>query len=198
MTSTSTKRHGSATPEGVGESATDSQAAFQLDPDEVRAYLRQGKPLKDLVGLGDQIWETMYEFGYHSFKNGQFAMAEYWWQHASLFDPLRGRNWISLGVACVRQQKYEEALNAFSLAVRNGSDNPWAPLHAAECHLRRDDIAKATKALECAESWAGNSDEHELILKRIAMLRRGISKREGFLAADVPETTADPGAPTTL
>lgn len=149
----------------------------ELNPEEVAECMRTGRPIKELLGLGDEVWETMYDFGYRNFINAQYELAEYWWTQTCLFDSMRDRNWIALSVACKRQNKYEQALNALSLAVHNGSTNPWAPLHAAECHLQLDHLQQATLALKDVDAWADNSDDKEMILKRAKMLRRGIERR---------------------
>lgn len=172
-----------ATEQKPVEAANDSVAAdagppTTLDPKMVRQYVQEGRPLKELIGLPDNVWETMYDFGYRNFQNGQLAVAEYWWTQVCLFDSANDRNWIALGVACKRQLKFQDAINAFSLAVHNGSTNPWGPLHAAECYLQMNDLFRAGKALDSAAEWAGNSDEQDVIVQRIAMLRRGIERKK--------------------
>lgn len=180
-----------ATKEAVSKATKHSQSTntsspeMKLDPQELAEYMRSGRPLKDLLGLGDHIWETMYDFGYRNFANGQYELAEHWWTYTCMFDSKRERNWIALGVACKRQKKYEKALDAFSLAVHFGSTNPWAPLHAAECHLLKDSLSQAAGALDDAEAWAANIEEKDVILKRAKMFRRGIRKRLEKLS---PET----------
>jgi tetratricopeptide (TPR) repeat protein len=171
----------------IDQPAPDASApSGAIDPNAIKECLDSGRPLKDLLELGDHVWETMYDFGFRNYQMGQFAAAEYWWGYTSLFDSERDRNWVSLGMAYQRQQKYQEAVNAFSLAVHHGGENPWAPLHAAECHLQLQNVDKAANALDCAEEWIGNGNEQELLRKRIAMLRRGIRKRQQRLAAGAP------------
>ena len=148
-----------------------------LNPEDVMECLRTNRPIKELLGLGEDVWETMYNFGYRNFINAQYELAEYWWTQTCLFDSQRDRNWIALGVALKHQNKYEQALNAFSLAAHNGGTNPWAPLHAAECHLQLNRPSHASMALRDVDAWADNSDQKEMILKRAKMLRRGIERR---------------------
>lgn len=194
MASTTTE---TTTPTSAGKSEVPPQQApaiSALDPDEVAACLRTGRPVKELLGLGENIWETMYGFGFRNFINAQYELAEYWWTQTCLFDSARDRNWIALGVACKRQRKYEQALNAFSLAVHNGSTNPWAPLHAAECHLQLHRPRQASLALDEVEAWAANSDDQELILKRAAMLRRGIRRRLEKSSAPQEKSSQSPSS----
>ncbi|MCD0457896.1 tetratricopeptide repeat protein [Roseiconus lacunae] len=150
----------------------------ELSPELVAQHLAEGKPLKDLLGIGDGVWEAMYDFGWRNFQNAQFEAAEFWWTQTSLFDSGRERNWIALGVACKKQQKWEQALNAFSMAAHHGSKNPWVPLHAAECLLQLSRIQRAKQALETADTWIQGHSDAVIIAKRIAMLRRGIQRRD--------------------
>ena len=166
-------------PETPGQESDD--AAFQIpefDPAIVAECLKDGRPLKELVNVDDRVWETMYDFGYRNFLNGQFAAAEYWWTQACLFESNRDRNWIALGVACKKQNKFTEALNAFSLAAHHGSTNPWSPMHAAECLIQLGQYAKAKMALDNAEEWLDNVEVASQLRQRIAMLRRGLERRE--------------------
>lgn len=176
-----------ATLEG---SPSQALKALQIDAEQMQAYITSGQPLKELLDLGDHVWETMYDFGFRNYQNGQFAMAEYWWIHTCLFDCRHDRNWIALGMAYQRQQKYEQALNAFSLAVHHGSTNPWAPLHAAECHLQLMNPDKAASALDCAQRWIGNADQPDLIRKRVAMLRKGVQRHQERLVGSSQSAAA--------
>lgn len=176
--------------EPLAESSTEGDGDVAIDPSAIKACIDSGRPLKDLIDLGDHVWETMYDFGFRNYQKGQFEAAEYWWVHTCLFDPEQDRNWISLGMAYQRQQKYEKALNAFSLAAHHGSTNPWVPLHAAECHLRQKNFAKAASALDSADTWVGNHQQQELLTKRIAMLRKGIRKQQERLSASASNADA--------
>ncbi|MEW4486740.1 tetratricopeptide repeat protein [Thalassoglobus sp. JC818] len=149
-----------------------------FDPEEVARCLKEGRPLKELVDFDDRVWETMYDFGFRNFQNGQFSAAEYWWTQCCLFESHRDRNWIALGVACKKQNKFSEALNAFSLAAHNGSKNPWAPLHAAECLIQLAEFDKAALALNDAEEWLNSSKDPSQLQSRITMLRRGLERRK--------------------
>lgn len=189
MASATTEKSVESSMEDATAQGDQTPAIPALDPDQVAECLRAGRPIKELLGLGDDVWETMYDFGYRNFINAQYPLAEYWWTQTCLFDSEKDRNWIALGVACKRQKKYEQALNAFSLAVHNGTTNAWAPLHAAECHLQLNQPLRASTALDDVEAWAENSDDKDVILQRAKMLRRGIQQR---LAKKQPPTAAAP------
>lgn len=176
-------------PEEVTPAAS-NQVDAALNADAIKECLDAGRPIKELLDLGDHVWETMYDFGFRNFQKGQFEAAVYWWVHTCLFDSDRERNWISLGVAYQRQRKYEQALNAFSLAVHHGSKNPWVPMHAAECHLQMKNPTKAASALDCADDWAGDDEHQALLRKRIALLRKGVRKQQNRLPAQKTVTSS--------
>ncbi|MEW4561513.1 hypothetical protein AB1K70_03245 [Bremerella sp. JC770] len=155
---------------------------FRFDQVNLERYIHEGRPLKELVDVDNQVWESMYDFGFRNFQNGQFALAEYWWTQACLFDSARDRNWIALGVACQKQGKKEQALTAFSLAMHFGSTNAWAPLHAAECLMQMGKFRKAESALSDAESFLQNSPHQEKIAHKIALIRRGLKRNNEKLS----------------
>jgi len=83
--------------------------------------------------------------------------------------------WKALGSVHKMTGNHDEAAAAYRLAVATGINDPWVPVHAAECllHLRNFDDARS--ALKDAELAAAGAGSDAVILKnRIGALMKSV------------------------
>ncbi len=152
--------------------------------DQIVSCLAEGQPLKSLFAVADDQWEVFYHRAFLMYKYGRNEEAEPLFRLLCLSDPQQEKYWIALGVVQQQLRKHTEALGSFLEAVRYGSRNPWAALHAAECYLllKRDDLAM--KQLTKASDWVLGSPDAKRILKRMNVLMQSIRNRAGDEAPD--------------
>jgi type III secretion system low calcium response chaperone LcrH/SycD len=133
------------------------------------AALAGGAAYREIAGLDEDEMEAIYGVAYHAHEQGQHADAERTFRVLCLYDHRNERYWLGLGAARQAQRDFEGAIQAYSALAEMGSQNPLAPLHAAECYIALGMIEEAASALSAALDWAPNGDR-DTVRKRIEVL----------------------------
>ena len=149
----------------------DSDLSNEEVIDKALAVLKGQLQLKDVRGITDQEMEAAYANGYAMFRAGNYEKAEAMFSFLATFDTMEKKYWTALGATRFNQQKFDDAINAYSQAVMIDVDDPALLIKLAQCHLGRGDKETAAGALEAAQEIASGKPEHAKHLGRIdAML----------------------------
>ena len=143
----------------------------------IQRQYEKGQPLQSLAPNHRRAWEIIYYQAHQFYKFERYKQAEDLFTLLCMSDPKQERYWLGLGLAQHRQQRYAEALQAYSEAINTGGDNPWCALHSAECHLKTNAYESARNALNVAEIWARGDEDIGALTVRIAGLRKILERR---------------------
>lgn len=103
--------------------------------------------------------------GYHVARN-EWDDAIPWLRRAVAINPLMGRTWFLLGCACVREEKWIDARDAFARCVSIDEDDAESWNNLASVYLR---MGTSGLTLATATSGDGNEEEDELSLTEVGL-----------------------------
>ena len=95
--------------------------------------------------------EILYGTSCGLYETGDYAEAAGFFTQLVLHEPFQELYWRGLASAQQMEEKYQEALHAWSLVALLVDTDPLPHFHAAECLLSLNDKPQAVKALQCAE-----------------------------------------------
>lgn len=122
----------------------------------------------------------LYETAYHFYQGGQYAEAQYVFRLLTCLDTENPVHWMGLGSSLKMQNKYEEAVNAFSAAavLEEVDSNPMSHAYAAECLYAIGDHERAKEALNSAKIIAKKKKVPGLIKQLKFLEERWFQKKE--------------------
>lgn len=135
--------------------------------------------LGDVKGMSEQELEAVYTVAYNLYGQNRNAEAEKLFRFLCLYGHLDKRFWMGLGACLQQQQKYEEAVQAYSYMAILDVENPYPPLHAAYCYLALNDFEKAESGIEAALHWAGDKEEYDQVRTKAELLCTILDQKKG-------------------
>ncbi len=96
--------------------------------------------------------ETVYAAAFGNYELGSYAEASSLFTALVLASPFKESHWRGLASSRQMEEKYQEALQAWSLVALLAEHDPLPHFHAAECLLTLRNAGEAIKALNCAET----------------------------------------------
>ncbi len=140
--------------------------------------LEKGGTLGDIKGFTPEEVEAVYALAYNLFQQQKYEDAEKLFQFLCFYEHLDKRFWMGLGGCRQHLKQYEGAIDAYSVLGMLDMENPYPPLHAADCYVALGDMEKAESALEAAIHWSGDDDRYQEVKSRAALLLEAIGKSE--------------------
>lgn len=140
--------------------------------DMARAFIEEGGTIGMVRGFSDTDLEEFYSAAYALYDHGKYEKAQTLFRFLCLHDHLRKRNWMGFGATCQVQQKFNDAVTAYSVAVMLDHRDPWPHLHAGECYMSVRNWGDARNALRAALGFAGNKTKYSRLKKRAKNLLR--------------------------
>ena len=160
-------------PEAAANEAPQKNAADMTR----EAVMDKGYAWKHVTEIDETQMEAVYALAYRHFNHGQYAKAEQLFKFLYSLDHYDSRFPIGLGAARQKQQKYNDAVNAYSAAAGIDIENPVPPLRSAECYMAQQDYELAKKAAKAAIYWAEGKPEHQKTRARADLILKGIEAR---------------------
>ncbi len=140
----------------------------------IQEVLENGGTLGDLKGFTPEEMEAVYSLAYNLHQQGRFEEAEKLFQFLCFYEHLDKRFWMGLGACRQQLKRHREAIEAYSVLGMLDMENPYPPLHAADCYVALGDMEKAESALEAALHWSGERPEYAEVKSRAGLLLRAI------------------------
>ncbi|HEB77286.1 MAG TPA: CesD/SycD/LcrH family type III secretion system chaperone [Methylothermaceae bacterium] len=144
----------------------------------IQEILENGGTLGDLKGFTPEEMEAVYSLAYNLHQQGRFEEAEKLFQFLCFYEHLDKRFWMGLGACRQQLKQYQGAIDAYSVLGMLDMENPYPPLHAADCYAALGDVEKAESALEAAIHWSGDKPEYAEVKNRAELLLRAIKTHE--------------------
>jgi type III secretion system low calcium response chaperone LcrH/SycD len=142
-------------------------------------YAADAAGLKDLISLRESDVEFLYKLAYNFFGQSRYAEAQPFFALLAMYDAHETRFWLGLGECRQRQSEYNDALAAYSMAIRAGSGDYRPALHMAECLVASAQFEAALQLLDIAKKELGDEAENKTaVVDRIARLRRVANQRK--------------------
>ena len=118
----------------------------QLDLDTLMDGMLKGELLQEQLGVSDELLDKCYKIGCRYLDDRKFEEA------ADIFVVLVSINayvpefWMRLGNAESGKREYDDALQAYFMAILYDADDPFPHVYAAEVYLH---LKKFDEAIEC-------------------------------------------------
>lgn len=113
--------------------------------------------------------ETVYAAAFGNYELGSYAEASSLFTALVLANPFQESHWRGLASSRQMEEKYQEALQAWSMVALLAEHDPLPHFHAAECLLTLRNAKEALKALNCAETRL--SKEEPALRSKIELLK---------------------------
>lgn len=106
--------------------------------------LSQGKTYRQLLEISDEAMQEFYAIAQSYAENKQYEEAADCFLFLSSLEPMTSNLWLRLGNAEQGCGHYEEALDAYSMAMMCDADDPFPHLYSVEVYLelKQHDLAQ--------------------------------------------------------
>lgn len=109
-----------------------------------------GQTLQDQLGITDETMQKYYEASMSYVADQQYKEASDCFLFMLALNPMESNLWIQAGKAAQCLHEYDEALQAFSMAMIFDADDPFPHLYSAEIYKQKNEIESAEKCREIA------------------------------------------------
>jgi type III secretion system low calcium response chaperone LcrH/SycD len=108
------------------------------------------KSLGETLGISQDSLDTIYAIAYHLYQDKEFEKASDVFRILCIFEPLMHIGWFGLALSEHEQERWQAALEAYTMASITDSETPLPHFHSAECYEAMNDIPKTLEALDLA------------------------------------------------
>lgn len=143
--------------------------AEDATPEEGEAASQSAEEVRSLL-------EELYALGYHFYDNGKYSQAVDVFRLLTTLDNHNSTYWMGFAAAQQMMQKYEEALEAYSVAGLLDPQNPYIHFHASVCCFTQGDVGRGLLALGEAVSLVEREEKHRELLPHLKLLKEAWSK----------------------
>lgn len=145
-------------------------------------FMKYGGVLKDAHNISDKEMEAIYSVGYNLYESGKYDDGLKVFKFLCFFDHLEKKYWLGLGAVNQMLKKYNDAVNAYSMAAMLDIDDPAPAMHAADCLLLTGNKEKAESALNFVLEMTPDEEKTAAYRKRaeaVLGLMEKDKKKEG-------------------
>lgn len=154
----------------------------------VDSIINKGITVGDLHGFTEQEYEAVYSLGYNQYKQGKFAEATRYFQFLTFYNHYEPRYSKALGASLQMQERYTDAINAYTMAIIMDAMDPEPMLRMAECLIALGNVDDAQETLDCVTKVCDETGKHNTIKARaealIAILAENTDKDSGSAAKE--------------
>jgi type III secretion system low calcium response chaperone LcrH/SycD len=139
---------------------------------ELKSKLKKGASLQEILGIEDDALAAFYETAYSLYVNKEYEKAADGFFFLTSLSPERYPLWFGLGLAEYELRHYDEALEAFHMAVLLDMDNPLPYYHMARIYRDLKDRTNGMNSIEIAFQLGSGTMLHsfELLKYELALL----------------------------
>ena len=132
--------------------------------------------LQQIMNLSEHSLGIFYTAGVKLYEGHDYRKAADLFFLLTLIDYQRHNIWLSLGLSEMKNNQFEQALNAFTMATATKNDSSLPYIYSAECSiaLHRPQEASALLALARDGLSKLTIDEREVLLRQINSLEQQV------------------------
>lgn len=123
-----------------------------------------------IPALPQEEIEHLYALAHHYYENKKYKDSGELFRLLMIADGEDPRHWMGLAASCQQNKQYHEAIAIYVFAGRLDPENPYLPLHTAECLFAIKEVEKGLEALKFAEEIA-KKNRYFTIKQEIDILR---------------------------
>lgn len=154
----------------------DEERLSKMSFKHVVAEMAKGKTYQDLLGLEDETMQQFYEIACSYMEEKHYAEAADCFLFLLALNPLETNLWIKAGRAAQELQEYEQALEAYSMAMLCDVDDIFPHLYSAQIYILLSKPTQAQDCLEVCQKLFEEYPQYESLNKIIDQLKKQIQK----------------------
>lgn len=131
--------------------------------------------IQEMLGLKDETYNAIYAIGSTFFNMNKLEEAGHIFTFLTTLNNFVFEPWLGLGCCCQVQQRFPEALRAFSMASLINFQHPAPHLYAAQVYLQMGDQRLARETLDLAISKMQPADLTDF-KSHIEYVKNGLAK----------------------
>ncbi|MBQ7457508.1 MAG: tetratricopeptide repeat protein [Desulfovibrio sp.] len=140
----------------------DLATQLDLDPELVKAFdeaMENGTPMYSVLGIDETELQNRYTLARQFYESGKLEDAKNQFGMLCLLSDNAPANWMGLGACNMELGNYDDAINAYTMAVIHSEMEDAEPVYRMGiCHLRKGDKEKAKLAFQKCLGF-GNQDD---------------------------------------
>lgn len=131
----------------------------------------KGATISDIANITPDTLEGIYSLAYNQYTAGNYKDAEVLFRTLCVYRHTEYRFWMGLGGSLQAQEKFREAIDAYSMAgVATALKNPEPFLFGATCYLKMGDRENAVASLKGLLTMGDDSPAQVSCRNRAQML----------------------------
>jgi type III secretion system low calcium response chaperone LcrH/SycD len=142
------------------------------DGDKMLEYLAHNHTLQAVLGFADDILLDMYEVAFGLFEAKRYAECIDAFIFLTTVNPNVSSFWLGLGSALQMEQRHDEALAAYKVAITKDPERLDGYLYAARCCMQMKEFEEGQKICDVALELAKDHPENEQLAKMIQDVRK--------------------------
>ncbi len=142
------------------------------DGDNMLEYLAHHQTLQAVLGFADDILLDMYEVAFGLFEQKRYSECIDAFIFLTTINPNLSSFWLGLGSALQMDQRFDEALAAYKIAITKDPERLDGYLYAARCCMQLKDYAEGQRICDVALELAKEHPENEQLAKLIKDVRK--------------------------
>lgn len=126
--------------------------------------IEKGLTIAEATSMENTTLEGLYTLAYNFYTNRDFEKAETIFQALCIYKHNEERFWLGLGSSRQGLQKYQGAVDAYSMAgLSSNLKNPIPFFYAAQCFLKLEDKESAISVLQSVLTIGDRSNYQHVI-----------------------------------
>lgn len=139
--------------------------------------LAAGVSLQEVAHIPDAIIDRCYEIACKFLDDKRYADAADCFLVLTVLQPFVSEFWLRLGNAETGEQRLDNALDAYSMAMLYDADDPYPHLYSAQIYYHSEDYTKASQCLEICLRLIDEDPAMEMLLPIALNLQKRIKAK---------------------
>ncbi len=140
--------------------------------------IEQGKPLKDTFNITDEMMDEFIDICENLIDEKKFEDAAAAYLFLSMLDPLYSDFYVGRARALQELERYDEALELYSMAMLYDADDPFPHLYSAQCYLSKNDYKWAKHCTAVALMLIEDDQKYNELKEKAQILLESIKLEE--------------------
>jgi type III secretion system low calcium response chaperone LcrH/SycD len=141
---------------------------------KIQAQLKEGKTVKDALGVSTESLENVYSLAYGKYQEGNYAAASNLFRYIVMLDPHTYKYALGLAASLHRGKDYQKAANYYVMASLLQPKDPVPYFHSADCFIHIDQPKVALSGLTMAILASGDDKKYNELKERALLMKQSL------------------------
>lgn len=142
------------------------------DGDKMLEFLAHNQTLQAVLGFADDILLDMYEVAFGLFEQKRYSECIDAFIFLTTINPSVSSFWLGLGSALQMEQRLDEAMAAYKVAISKDPERLDGYLYAARCCMQMKEYEEGQKICDIALELAEENPRNDQLVKMVQDVRK--------------------------